>query len=547
MSIGGVTGLPLQRDYLNPQNIETQQSNQIGVFSGKQDEGKVVAQKLQEMSQTYQQKGSIFQTETLKTNIVEDGYMGKLVDQKWAQVNFEYEQTNAKRLSLSNQSLENAVIKSNINLNNYEAKIKTTNVEVSELDKKINANTKEIETMAELFSTEDLSKAAQEYAKSNFDASSNKDNILSKDLASLITDKNKSTANVEVANQKKIDSGNAIVSLVANKANIAQQKTSNTSKKASLVFDISSIKDQIDGLKSKKGIAALPPVAVTAGNTVIEAAPNATIAVEAANNNTAVTTIAEAQNSDVVEKDNSTETSKVAVATEKTQAEVDAEIDAQILSLEDTLAAKMNEQNQIDKDMNSLDDKEAKIDRDISAKQKEQKLIDSQIEEAGQNLPEIDNKIASKQKELDDNQKITKEKENIYKKASETHSADLAKKQAIEAKYNQLKTDTAAMNDKRENSDKGLKQLNNLKEYLSVLLDGQGNAKAGAKAELEIAEKKESAQYETLQIKNNVVNESKFGLFSQKDVTSKAKGDLQTVSSQMEEYSNVFCGIKKAS
>lgn len=547
MSIGGVTGLPLQRDYLNPQNIETQQSNQIGVFSGKQDEGKVVAQKLQEMGQIYQQKGSIFQTETLKTNVVEDGYMGKLVDQKWAQVNFEYEQTNAKRLSLSNQSLENAVIKSNINLNNYEAKIKTTNVEVSELDKKINANTKEIETMAKLFSTEDLSKAAQEYAKSNFDASSNKDNILSKDLSSLIADKNKSTANVEIANQKKIDSGNAIVSLVANKANIAQQKTSNTSKKASLVFDISSIKDQIGELKSKKGIAALPQVAVTTGNTVTEAAPNATIAIEAANNNTAVTTIAEAQNSDEVEKDNSTETSKVAVAAEKTQAEIDAEIDAQILSLEDTLAVKMNEQSQIDKEMKSLDNEEAKIDKDISAKQKEQKLLDSQIEEAGQNLPEIDNKIASKQKELDDNQKITKEKENIYKKASETHSADLEKKQAIEAKYNQLKIDTAAMNDKRENSDKGLKQLNNLKEYLTILLDGQGNAKAGAKAELEIAEKKESTQYETLQIKNNVVNESKFGLFSQKDVTIKAKGDLQTVSSQMEEYSNVFSGIKKAS
>ena len=89
-------------------------------------------------------------------------------------------------------------------------------------------------------------------------------------------------------------------------------------------------------------------------------------------------------------------------------------------------------------------------------------------------------------------------------------------------------------------------KLNSLKEYLSILLDGQGNAKAGTKAELEIAEQKETKQYETLQTKNGVVESSKLNLFSQMDVASKAKGDLKTVSIQMQEYANVFSTIKKA-
>src|SRR3989339_728466 len=190
MSIGGVTGLPFQKDYLTAQKVGSEQNGQFGV---KQEQGKILAQKLQNIGQTYQNKGSIFQAETLKTNIVEDGYMGKLVDQKWAQVNFEYEQTNVKRLSISNQSLENAVIKTGINLKNYEATIKTTNVEVSELDKKIGANTKELEAMSQIFATEEQSKAAEDYAKSNFDYSANKDNILNKDLTALEAEKNKST------------------------------------------------------------------------------------------------------------------------------------------------------------------------------------------------------------------------------------------------------------------------------------------------------------------------------------------------------------------
>jgi len=546
MSIGGVTGLPFQKDYLNAQKIGSEQKGQFGVFSSKQEQGNVLAQKLQNIGQAYQTKGSIFQTETLKTNIVEDGYMGKLVDQKWAQVNFEYEQTNVKRLSLSNQSLENAVIKTGINLKNYEATIKTTNVEVSELDKKIAANTKDLESMSQIFATEEQSKAAKDYAKSNFDYSTNKDNMLNKDLTALEADKNKTTASVETTKAKKADAGDVIASLKSNKTTISQKRTSTVSKKASLAIDIDSIKGQISELKAKKGAAPVQQAAVVTGNTVVEAAPNATVAIEVTNNNNATATIAEAQNAATVETENSTETTAQTVEAEVTQAEIDAQIDAQILSLETSLSAKIDEQDQLDKDLKSFDDEEAKTDKDIQAKQKEEKQLDNQIKNEEGKFPGIENKIALKQKELDDNKNITKEKESVYKKACENHSADLAKREAIEAKYNKMSVETVAMKDKREKSDKGLKKLNSLKEYLNVLLEGQGNANAGTKAELEIAEQKETKQYETLQTKNGVVESSKLNLFSQMDVASKAKGDLKTVSIQMQEYANVFSSIKKA-
>ena len=546
MSIGGVTGLPFQKDYLNAQKIGSEQKGQFGIFSSKQEQGNVLAQKLQNIGQAYQTKGSIFQTETLKTNIVEDGYMGKLVDQKWAQVNFEYEQTNVKRLSLSNQSLENAVIKTGINLKNYEATIKTTNVEVSELDKKIGANTKELEAMSQIFATEEQSKAAEDYAKSNFDYSANKDNILNKDLTALEAEKNKSTANFETTKQKKIDAGNVIVSLTSHKASISQKRSSTVSKKASLSIDIDSIKGQISQLRAKKGAAPVQQASVATGNTVVEAAPNSTVAIDTSDNNAATTTIAEAQNAATVETENSTETTAQTVEAEITQAEIDAQIDAEILSLETSLAAKIDEQDQLDKDLKSFDDDEAKTDKDIQAKQKEEKELDNQIKNEEGKLPEIDNKIALKQQELDDNKNITKEKESIYKKASENHSADLAKREAVEAKYNKMSTETTAMKDKRENSDKGLKKLKSLQEYLSILVEGQDNAKAGTKAELEIAQQKETKQYETLQIKNGVVESSKLNLFSQMDVASKAKGDLKTVSIEMQAYANVFSTIKKA-
>ncbi|HBG49772.1 MAG TPA: hypothetical protein DDW90_09790 [Cyanobacteria bacterium UBA9971] len=546
MSIGGVTGLPFQRDYLNAQKIGSEQKGQFGVFSSKQEQGKVLSQKLQDMSQTYQNKGSIFQTETLKTNIVEDGYMGKLVDQKWAQVNFEYEQTNTKRLSISNQSLENAVIKTGINLKNYEATIKTTNTEVSELDKKISSNKKELESMSQIFATEEQSKAAKEYAKSNYDYSANKDNILSKDLAALDAEKNKSTANIETTKQKKADAGNVIISLKSNKTNISQKRNSTVSKKASLSIDINSIKDQISQLKGRKGAAPVHQAAVSTGNTVVEAAPNATVAIDTNDNNAATATLAEAQNANTVETENSTETSVQTVQAEVTQAEIDAQIDAQILSLESSLTAKINEQDQLDQDLESLDENEAKIDKEIQAKQKEESQIENQIKNEEKVLPEIDKKIAAKQKELDDNRNITKEKESIYKKASENHSADLTKREAVEAKYAKMSTETATMAEKKENSDKGLKKLKSLQEYLGVLLEGQGNANAGTKAELEIAEQKEARQYETLQIKNGIVESSKINLFSQMEVTNKAKGDLKSVSIEMQAYANVFSTIKKA-
>ncbi|OGI00145.1 MAG: hypothetical protein A2104_00650 [Candidatus Melainabacteria bacterium GWF2_32_7] len=546
MSIGGVTGLPFQKDYLNAQKISSEQNGQFGVFSSKQEQGKVLSQKLQDMSQTYQTKGSIFQTESLKTNVVEDGYMGKLVDQKWAQVNFEYEQTNVKRLSLSNQSLENAVIKSNVNLRNYEATIKTTNIEVSELDKKINSNTKELESMSQIFATEEQSKAAKEYAKSNYDYSVNKENSINKDLTALDSEKNKTTANVETTKQKKADAGNVIFSLKSNKTNISQRKTSVTSRKSSLVFDLNSIKGQISELKGRRGVAPVVQQSVTSGNNVVESAPNSTVAIDTADNNNATATLAEAQNSATVETENSTQTSEQNVQAEITQAEIDAQIDAQILSLETSLIAIMNEQNQLDNELKSLDDEETKISSQIENKQKEETQIDSQIENIEKNLPEIDNKIALKQKELENNKKITQEKESIYKKACENHDADLEKRQTVEAKYNKMSTETVAMKDKRTNSDKGLKKLNSLRDYFSILVEGQGNAKAGTKAELEVAEQKETKQYETLQVKNGVVESSKLNFFSQMDITNKAKGDLTSVKTEMENYANVFSSIKKA-
>ena len=41
-------------------------------------------------------------------------------------------------------------------------------------------------------------------------------------------------------------------------------------------------------------------------------------------------------------------------------------------------------------------------------------------------------------------------------------------------------------------------------------------------------------------------NITSLNLFSQMDVASKAKGDLKTVSIQLQEYANVFSSIKKA-
>jgi len=546
MSIGGVTGLPFQNNYLNAQKIASGQQGQTGVFSSKQVEGKVLAQKLQDIGQEYQQKGSIFQTENNKTTVVEDGYMGKLADQKWAEVNFAYEQTNAKRANLSKQSLENAVIKTGINLKNYESKIKTTNNEVSDLDNKISANTKELETISQIFATEQQSKDAEAYAKGNYEYSANKDNVLSHDLDSLESEKNKSTATVETTKQKKADAGNTISSLTSNKSNISNKITLNTSKKTSISFDISSIKGQISKLMAQKGSSSAKTTVVT-GNNVVATSSNATVAIDTTNNNAATTTLAEAQNSNTVEKANANQTSSETVQDEQNQEMIDAQIDAQILVLENSLNAKIAEQDLLDQENASLEEQAAKLDKDIAAKQKESKSLDSQIENQEGSVSEIDNKITSKKNEIEANQKVTKEREDIYKKASEVHSADLEKRQAVEEKYSKLTAETEAMKEKRTSSDAGLKKLNGLKEYFSILLDGQGSAKAGAEAEVDIAEEKADKQYETLQVKNKVVVNSKVSLFSQKDTEFKAKNDLTSVKTEMESYSNIFSTVKKAS
>jgi len=545
MSIGGVTGLSFQKNLTDTQKNLLEQKKTFSVFESKQEQSKTLADKLQSANQSYQQKGSIFQTENYKTNVVENGYNAKLVEQRWAEVNHDFEQNNTKRLNETCTSLENAVIQTGINVKNYESSISKTSNENTELDATIEANSKEIETMSKVLAAEELSKANEALAKGNYETSVKKGDSLNKDLSDLETSKESVNSKLEGYKSTKTNINNTISNLTSKKVSISSKKSSLSSQKTTLSFDIDSIQSSIGSLKAKKGNSAV----VSNGKNSVNANQNVTVAVETteviANNNGAAAVIAEAANSTTTGNQTTTEVSQEVVSNETEQSSIDAEIESQILTLENELAAKVAQQSELEKQIAAQDDEAAKIDAEIASKQTEIASIPAKEDKEKSNLDAVEKKINDKKTEISKNEKETEKYEKTYNDATEAHNADSAKRNEVEDKYNSLVAQNKDLKAQKDSNDEGLQKLNGLKRYFGALLDGQGNAKAGAKADLEISETKETKAFETLKIKNKSVSSTKVSLFSQQNTEFKAKADLNSTKTEIESYTNIFSSLSK--
>lgn len=506
MSVGGITGLNYQENYTIAQQLDQVKKNQIGLFESKQLQGRNLADKIQGVSQVYQQKGSIFQIETTKSSIYQDGYAGKLTEQKWAQKNYDFESNNVKRLNQQSSTMKSAASEGLNKLKDYMEQAQITTAESKQLDEDINTAGKEVDANKAVLQAEENSRAEENRAKADYDYAESKSSNVKSNINNLQSKKTSAANNKGHWQAKKTQAKSTISFL--------------TTKKASIGNEISALMDRLSELQSKSSSSNTNNnVAIDTQDTIQQ-------------NNGAEATIAETQNANNVSTNESTETTGQTVQENTNQDIINDQIENEIQSILAEIDSKKAEEKQVDKEIESQQDI---VDK---AEEKENEF-DSQ-------LADLDEEISARQKDLDENETIVKEKKAAYEKASEVHNKDYDARKEAENKILSLKGQIEKMTDKKGHNDKKLEQLKKAAEYFSLLYEGTDKVKFGTSAELETAEKKETNTYNVLQQKNTAVVASKITVDSQSDVASKAKGDFSSVQIEMDAYRNIFANINKA-
>lgn len=505
MSVGGITGLNYQENYTIAQQLDQVKKNQIGLFESKQLQGRNLADKIQGVSQVYQQKGSIFQIESTKSNVYQDGYAGKLTEQKWAQQNYDYESDNVKRLNQQSGTMKSAACEGLNKLKEYMEQAQITSAESEQLDKEINSASKEVDANKAVLQAEENSRAEQNRAKADYDYAESKSSNVKSNINNLQSKKTSAANNKGHWQAKKTQAKSTISFL--------------TTKKASIGNEISALMDKLSQLQSSSQTVVSDTntnVAIDTQNTIEQ------------DNGTAAT-IAETQNANTVSTSESTETTGQTVQENTNQDIINEQIENEIQSIMAEIDSKKAEEKQVDKEIESQQDI---IDK---AEEKENEF-DSQ-------LADLDNEVNTKQNDLDEIENTVKEKKAAYEKASEAHNKDYDARKEAENKILSLTGKIDKMTDKKGHNDKKLEQLKKAAEYFSLLYKGTDKVKFGTSAELESAEKKETNTYNVLQQKNTAVAASKITVDSQSDIASKAKGDFSSVQIEMDSYRNIFNSI----